>query len=882
VIDDRPVVYDREVEVSQVPLPSYSLVLVLDISGSMTTAAYGGEVRQVNADGTTTITTRLSMAKEALVQLVEEYYQQAQNVSVKIVTFSDSATTLNGGAAYTSMNAAVSAINGIVGTTAGGTNYQAGLDAARAAFGTVDPTRSNAAYFLSDGVPNGGNTATGTTNYNNFVTANNIDSYAVGIGTGLASTAPLDNIHNIDGDGNGVKDSAIVVPDLNQLGAELLSTVPPAYGGNVVSNGSSGTVLGADGGFVQTVTMRLDSNGDGTPDTDVTFTYNGTQITTNGAFLTGFPKSGDLLTLGSGQGFGLGTLTFNFNSGNYTYYTNGMANDGDSFVLRFVARDGDGDVTPSTSLTFNIANGVPVARPDTDTIGLNESHAEGNVISGLGTDGGLESGTQVASFSAKGSGADTAVDNAQVTSITFQGQAFNLTVNTPSTAGTNYTYSVTNGQLTWIGTGVNAGAKLVFDKSGYYDYTPPTGTLTNTPTGSTVTSQFDTSAHANANGVAVSGQTRLGAAATANYSGTGAGVQGGSSNATVDNLERLVVTFDRATYQYGVQNVSFVVNAGASNLGPGTSGVVAALTYTVFDVTGAQIGQFYSSAENTVTLPSDMTNIGHIEIEANSPATARMQSISFNGVQLDSSAPAVDPVQVGYTLTDDDGSTSSSTLTLNVLSNNIYGDSGNNTITGTNANDRIVGDAGNDTLNGGAGSDILEGGLGNDVLNGGDGNDILRGGDGADVLNGGNGNDILTGGKGNDTLTGGAGSDVFRWEFADQGATGAPAVDTVTDFNNAAPSAGGDVLDLRDLLQGETLAGAATGNLTSFLHFAKVGSDTVIQISSSGGFSGGFNPGAIDQSITLQGVDLTAAGTLSTDQQIIQDLLSKSKLLVDG
>jgi surface adhesion protein len=130
-------------------------------------------------------------------------------------------------------------------------------------------------------------------------------------------------------------------------------------------------------------------------------------------------------------------------------------------------------------------------------------------------------------------------------------------------------------------------------------------------------------------------------------------------------------------------------------------------------------------------------------------------------------------------------------------------------------------------------------------------------------------------------LTGGAGTDVFRWELADRGAPGTPAVDTVTDFNNALPAAGGDVLDLRDLLQGESLASGVVGNLTSYIHLTASGSDTVIQLSSGGGFASGFNAGAIDQTVVLQGVDLTSAGTLS-DQQIIQDLLTRGKLVVDG
>ena len=90
------------------------------------------------------------------------------------------------------------------------------------------------------------------------------------------------------------------------------------------------------------------------------------------------------------------------------------------------------------------------------------------------------------------------------------------------------------------------------------------------------------------------------------------------------------------------------------------------------------------------------------------------------------------------------------------------------------------------------------------------------------------------------------------------------------------------MLDLRDLLQGETLSGSASGNLTSFLHFEQSGSNTLIQISSGGGFVGGFNAGKIDQTIVLQNTDLTSSGALTTDQQIIQDLLNKSKLIVDN
>ena len=369
---------------------------------------------------------------------------------------------------------------------------------------------------------------------------------------------------------------------------------------------------------------------------------------------------------------------------------------------------------------------------------------------------------------------------------------------------------------------------------------------------------------------------------TLSYNPTrGAGVSGGDSGSRVDNLERLVINFNQSTHPRGVQGVSVVIDPGSSNLGSNGSGIVYALTYTVFDVAGNQIGQFYSNAEGTIDLPTDLGSIGSIEIEANSAASARVTSVTFESTQLNTAALRVAPAEVSYVLTDSDGDTSApATLTLNVIANNIFGDATDNTITGTNGNDRIMGGAGNDTLNGGAGHDILEGGIGNDTVNGGAGHDVLRGGVGDDTLNGGDGNDILVGGAGNDLLIGGLGSDTFRWELSDRGVAGSPAVDTVQDFNNASVAAGGDVLDLRDLLQGET--GSAT-SLTSFLHFAQSGADVVVQVSSSGGFVGGFNAGAVDQTITLQGqwADLTASGSLGSDQQIIQDLLTKGKLLTD-
>ncbi|MGZ4998151.1 MAG: type I secretion C-terminal target domain-containing protein, partial [Methylobacter sp.] len=251
-----------------------------------------------------------------------------------------------------------------------------------------------------------------------------------------------------------------------------------------------------------------------------------------------------------------------------------------------------------------------------------------------------------------------------------------------------------------------------------------------------------------------------------------------------------------------------------------------------------------------------------------------------------------------YTVTDTDGDSATSSIGVTIdpdahhISGNytvtsaagetVYGDLNGNTadtITGSSGNDVLVGGYGNDTLIGLGGNDTLSGGFGNDTLNGGDGNDILSGGAGADTLVGGKGNDIMTG---NDFLV----TDTFVWNLGDQGTTAAPAIDTINNFDTGAAAAGGDVLNLKDLLVGEH-DGATAGvpsNLESYLHFDKVGADTVISVSSQGSTTGSFDATKVDQTITLTGVDLVTAHTVAgvMDQAaIIQQILTDQKVVTD-
>lgn len=225
--------------------------------------------------------------------------------------------------------------------------------------------------------------------------------------------------------------------------------------------------------------------------------------------------------------------------------------------------------------------------------------------------------------------------------------------------------------------------------------------------------------------------------------------------------------------------------------------------------------------------------------------------------------PTTAPVGFDYTLTDA-GETDSTRV-------DIYGVTGS-IITGGAADEILLGGNTADTLFGNAGRDVLLGQSGGDALYGGEGADRLEGGTDADTLSGGAGSDVLLGGAGNDALSGGLGADIFRWELADAGAS---TVDTITDFDT---TTGSDQLDLRDLLQGEIGSGVGN-NLENYLHFEYSGSNTTVHISSSGGFAGGYAPGAEDQTILISGVNLI--GSFTTDQQVIQDLLNRGKLITD-
>lgn len=311
---------------------------------------------------------------------------------------------------------------------------------------------------------------------------------------------------------------------------------------------------------------------------------------------------------------------------------------------------------------------------------------------------------------------------------------------------------------------------------------------------------------------------------------------------------------------------------GSETLSIKISNVPSGLSFNAGINLGGGVWQFTEADLPTLqlNLPSNYTtNATHLTVQVTSTET--------HGGATASTSTVVS-LKAAYT-TVDISTTESGNYTGNSANENIQGGNGNNTINASNGNNIVHGGGGDDNLSAGAGSDMLYGGPGNDTLNS---------GSGSDVLNGGPGNDTLIGGAAGENFV-----DVFVWQLGDQGAAGSPAVDTIQNFATAAAgtnTAGGDVLNLRALLQGASVGTSnGAGNLANYLHFEVTGGNTFIHISHIGGFSadshavgGSYTSGAETQTIVLSGVDLQSLYSgATTDAQVITQLLNNNKLVTN-
>ncbi|WP_415895838.1 immunoglobulin-like domain-containing protein [Neptuniibacter sp. PT34_22] len=368
VEDDVPVSGDISDSII-IPRTLTNVMLVMDFSGSMNDPRTDG-------DGNP-LPTYFEEMQSALVSMLEAY-DSIGHVAVQIVTFatdSDIPEVITGDNGWVSADDAIAYLESLSNSDMSGwTNYDAAIAEAETAFaqstGKIDGA-TNVSYFLSDGAPTAwinndgsigdpnnpgedtgtvGIDATEQTAWEAFVTANDIDSYAIGFGG-----ADLSELEPVAYNGTGAgseRDAIDATAEGSNLTDVLLETVIQPSVGNLFGSLASGG-FGADGnGHVKS--MVIDGE---------TYLYNSvTNETTNsGGSVVGTGAVFTVTTIHSG------VLTVDMSSGDYSYTPVASLTESITESFTFSLEDSDGDVSNGT-VTLNVSREVePVAILVSDT-----------------------------------------------------------------------------------------------------------------------------------------------------------------------------------------------------------------------------------------------------------------------------------------------------------------------------------------------------------------------------------------------------------------------------------------------------------------------------------------------------------------------------------
>jgi len=185
-----------------------NIMLVIDVSGSMQ-----GE--------------KLTNAKIAAKNLIQEYENNVSDVRAIVVEFS----TDTANSAWIDQSNANTYIDSMPTIAMSGTYYDQSLIKAMDVFvtsGKLSGNIKNVCYFLSDGNPTSSSIPTDTEiqTWLDFLIDNEIDTYAIGIGSGISLTylnpIAYDGINNSDRDGE-------IVTNPENLSDSLISTVNYEY-----------------------------------------------------------------------------------------------------------------------------------------------------------------------------------------------------------------------------------------------------------------------------------------------------------------------------------------------------------------------------------------------------------------------------------------------------------------------------------------------------------------------------------------------------------------------------------------------------------------------------------------------------------------------------
>ncbi|MBF6036702.1 retention module-containing protein [Pseudomonas sp. P155] len=791
IVDDVPKAVASDRSVAAVEIDS-NLLIVLDISGSM-----------ADASGVPGLS-RLALAKQAISALLDKY-DDLGDVKVQLVTFSSNATDRT--SVWVDVATAKTILAGL--TAGGGTNYDAAVAVMQTAFNTSGKLTGaqNVGYFFSDGKPNEGDiNAADEAALKNFLDANNIKNYAIGLGSGVSNA----NLDPLAYDGiTHTNTNAVVVTDLNQLNSVLSGTVEGApVTGSLLGEGGT---FGADGGFIKSIVV------DGT-----TYTYDPKALSGQGSLTaTGGVNHGTFNTVNNTLSIATnnsGTLVINLDTGDYSYTSQKTTAVVITENIGFTLSDNDGDLASSTLTVKVIPNAPPVAVDD---------HVITNVLS---------SNIVVPGELLLANDTDPNGDTLNATPTTFntgwiaKGADFTgtgaITFNGNSNTAANQTLADVRNAFA----ANTAAMTAVLVISGYL------GAVTNANANDEdlITVKLKQGETLNLDHNLAAGHV------TMEYSLNGGAfvtiADGGTITASADG-----------TYQIHVTNIS---NTSGGNPNAAEN---YQLTMTVnyagaHDVTPDFHGSYTANDNHG---GSDTANV----------------SISYQDGHTLTGTSGDDVLVAGTGDNIINAGDGNDVLTAGSGNNELHGGAGNDLLYSGPGNDLLDGGTGSDTASYahatagvtvnlgllgaqntvGAGTDTLTGienlvgSNFNDTLTGDNNNNVINGGLGNDTLNGGGGDDLLIGGMGNNTMTGGAGADTFQWLKGNSGH------DLITDF-----TPGTDKLDLSQLLQGEN---GTTASLDDYLHFTVSGSGASVLTSIDVSAMAGATP---NQTIDLAGVNLAS------------------------
>ncbi|WP_175389128.1 S-layer family protein, partial [Pseudomonas sp. C2B4] len=826
IVDDVPKAVASERAVSAVEIDS-NLLLIIDVSGSM-----------ADASGVPGLS-RLELAKQAISALLDKY-DDLGDVKVQIVTFSSNAADKT--SVWVDVATAKSIISGL--TAGGGTNYDAAVEVAQDAFNTNGKLTGaqNVAYFFSDGKPNEGSIGGGDeADWKEFLTDNQVKSYAIGLGKGVDNDA-LDPLA-YDGTGTGTNTNAVIVTDLGQLNSVLSGTVIGApVTGSLLGEGGT---FGADGGFIKTITV------DGT-----TYTYDpkgnnneGSLGFSGGANHGTFNTANNTLSIATDN---KGTLVVNLDTGEYSYVSQKTTSVVLTENIGFTVSDNDGDLASSTLVVKVIPNAPPVATDD---------HIITNVMSGnitvpgellLANDTDPDGDPLTASPSNYYTGwVSKAADFTGTGAIDFSGSGVK-----PSNQ------NLDNVRSAFAANAATMTALLVI--SGYLG--PVTAANTNDEDRITVNLKQGETLNLDHNLAA--GRISM------EYS-----INGGAWIALADG--QTITAASDGVYQIHVTNIT---NAGGGS-GAGNNEsyqLTMKLDYSGAHDTTPDYHGTYTASDNHGGSDSANVSISYQDGHTLTGTAGNDTLVAGDGNNILNAGDGNDILTAGNGTNELHGGAGNDLLFSGTGTDWLDGGTGNDTASyahataGVTVNLGVTGaqntfGAGTDTL---TGIENLVGSNFNDSLTGDNNSNIITGGLGNDVLKGEGGDDFLIGGLGNNTLTGGSGADTFQWLKGNSGH------DVITDF-----TPGTDKLDLSQLLQGESSTAAS---LDDYLHFTVSGSGaslvTSIDVSAMAG-------AAPNQTIDLAGVNLAshygvtpgAGGVISgaDSATIINGMLNDHSLKVD-